>query len=259
MPLSDVTAGEVNGRKFSVGELLYTLKITDRLDVLRQAVDDVLILEAIKERGIEVSDDELQSEADKVRKEMGLLRADATQQWLEGRSMSVDDFENYLRRSVAARKLRAQVTKDGVKAYFDRNRPSFDSARLCRLVVEDEKTGKEIIEKLRSKGTGFSDLAMAYSVEAGSKQNAGHIGVRRRTDLSPAVAKAVFAAKPGDVIGPIEVNGVFHVLRVDAVERASLDDETKRMIEEALFSEWLDREAEKASTKFTLPGSLSAN
>lgn len=228
--------GRVGDTSVSLGDILYTLKISDRLGELERALDDVILVREAEDRAIEAGEDELQHAADQFRRNLGLFTAKSTHDWLAERSMSVDDLEEYLRRSVMASALRRMVTASAVEPYFQDNRPAFDTADIDRIVAADGDTAAMILRDLEQGAGTFAELADAHSLEHAP---GGRIGPVRRMAMEPAVADRVFAAADGELVGPIESDGVQHIVRVNRIDRAQLDDRTRALIEDTLFDAWL--------------------
>ena len=256
--LKDIEAATVNGRSVSLNELLYALKISNGLDTLASAVREVVLLDAIRRDGIEVSDPELQQGSDDLRARLGLHLAADTETWLDEHEMSVEDFETYLWRRAATEKLKDRIAEGKVKGYFDQHRPAFDAVRLAQIVVEGEDRARAIVAELGAGKADFGSLARQYSVDSESRSAGGHLGWMNRTQLPAPVAAAVFAAKPGDVVGPLSSDVGYNVYHVEDMRRASLDEDTTRSVREALFVEWLGEELERARAEFKLPGQITA-
>ncbi|NOT63205.1 MAG: hypothetical protein HOP19_23595, partial [Acidobacteria bacterium] len=64
-------------------------------------------------------------------------------------------------------------------------------------------------------------------------------GTVRRADLTAAAEAAVFNAKPGQVVGPVKTTKGWELLRIEALQPATLDDATLITIKKRLFDEWL--------------------
>jgi hypothetical protein len=68
----------------------------------------------------------------------------------------------------------------------------------------------------------------------------GYLGILRRSDLLPGVAPRVFAAEPGEVVGPDRI-GNKHTLYLILDKRpASLRQEIREEIADLLFEQWMD-------------------
>jgi len=255
--LKSITVGSVNGRDVSLNDVLYSLKISNSLGALTDAIREVVMLDAIRRDGISVTDDELQAAADELRADMGLHRAVDMKAWLQEVDLTVDDFEEHIRRRVSTRKLKDAVSHGKIEGYFSKHRPQFDSAQLLHIVVEDEEKARELKDQ-SARGADFSALARQYSTDNSTRRRGGYIGSMNRATMPGDVAKAVFSAKDGDVVGPIKIGGKYHIIRIVELTRAELNDDMRPAIREALFAEWLQAEVERARTGFDLPSLIAA-
>jgi parvulin-like peptidyl-prolyl isomerase len=252
LSLKDIPAARANGRAITLNDLLYTLKITDRLGMLRSVIDDVFILDAVEANRITASVAELQGESDSVRQSLGLLRAADTHAWLKAREMSVDDFEAYIWRRVTARKLKDLLTNSKVQDIFTKRRPDFDRAKIWQIVTENESMAREAMAKLEE-GIDFSTVASEYSIDPLTQGRGGYVGYVRRLEMNPAIASSVFLANSGDIIGPIHSPDGYYVIGIDEISRASLNEETTEAIRDMVFREWLNEQAVLAKVEFSLP------
>jgi putative peptide maturation system protein len=229
--------GRVGDAEVSLRDVLHTLKINDRLGVLMGALDDVVIVQEAATRGLEADETELQLAADQFRRSVGLLTAASTHDWLGERSMSVDDLEEYLRRSVVAASLRNAVTAGAIDSYFADNRPAFDMADIDHVVVADEDTAAMVRRDLDTGSQSFTDAASDHSLDPSP---GGRVGPMRRMMMQPAVADEVFNAADGDLVGPIEVDDAHHLVRINRIDRAQLDEATRAVIQDMIFDAWLE-------------------
>ena len=255
--LKEIKVGSVNGRDVSLNEVLYGLKISNALGDLTDALREIVMLDAIRRDGITVSDDELQTAADGLRADMGLFSSAQTEAWLRAANMTVDDFEEYLRRRISTRKLKEKISEGKIETFFKAHRPKFDSARVLQMVIDDEEKARDIKNKA-SEGADFSALVRQYSTDNASRSRGGIVGSMNRAAMPPAIAKIVFSAKDGDVVGPAKIDGKYHVVKVEEITRAELNDAMRPAIQEAIFAEWLQAEVERASTVNDLPSLISA-
>jgi parvulin-like peptidyl-prolyl isomerase len=246
----------MNGREVSLAEVLYSLKLANGLDAIREGLGIAVVLDAIKREGITVTDAELQSAADKKRQGLGLHRAVDTQRWLRENALNLDDFETLIWRQVASDKLKAAVTAGKVDAYFAKNRPQFDTAKLSQIIVRGESAARDLIAKVKA-GEDFATLARQSSVDRATADVGGYVGWRARAELSPNVAKAVFSAVDGDVVGPILSDDMALIVRVEKIQRAQLNEETRAAVVQAVFREWIDAQRRAANVEFLLPSEVS--
>jgi hypothetical protein len=96
-------AGE---KAYTVDDIVAFAMFTGMLDA---AIDDTLRLAAAEERaaevGFEPGDDALQESSEAFRYEHDLISAGETEQWLESRGMTLDDFTDYLYQRSCAEKF----------------------------------------------------------------------------------------------------------------------------------------------------------
>ncbi|MEO5814928.1 MAG: hypothetical protein ABIT20_06580 [Gemmatimonadaceae bacterium] len=79
----------------------------------------------------------------------------------------------------------------------------------------------------------------------------GPLEVVRRAELPPAHAEAVFAAAAGDVVGPLEGEGVFDLVRAVRLATADLSDvATRNAVSDAVFDAWLAEERRAANIEW---------
>ena len=185
-----------------------------------------------------VPDAELQREADEFRRAHRLTRAADTVAWLEANAWTLDDFEQLMERRAALRALQSAVGAEGTEAFFEANRAAFDRAELADLVVADETLARSLAEALAG-GDDFASLARRHSILPGAASSGGYLGWVPRAALKPGLAAAVFTGNPGSIVGPIVTDGGWHLLSLIALDRATLDEETRAQIHSARFTEWL--------------------
>ncbi|HOV91495.1 MAG TPA: peptidylprolyl isomerase [Candidatus Kapabacteria bacterium] len=75
------------------------------------------------------------------------------------------------------------------------------------------KRALEIIKEIKS-GKDFTILARQYSQDPGSAQNGGDLGYFGRGQMVKPFEDAVFSAKVGEVVGPIETDFGYHIIKV---------------------------------------------
>lgn len=72
---------------------------------------------------------------------------------------------------------------------------------------------KEILKRAK-KGEEFETLARKYSQDKGSAINGGDLGYFGKGMMVKPFEDACFSAKPGDIIGPVETQFGFHIIKV---------------------------------------------
>lgn len=250
--LNDSVALEVNGEEVSLYDVLKLAKLNDKLQLIDDAIDAALIQHAAAQRGIQVSDEELQQAADAYRVANDLHDAETTQAWLEAKHLSYVDWESLLEYQVNERKLREVLTAGLVEQRFAEQRLSYDKAAVSRLVLSDEGVARELRAQILEEGGDFHALTREYSIHADTRAAGGYAGLMVRADMEPALEAAVFGAQPGRVVGPIKTDDGWELVKVERLAPAELDDEMRETIKTVLCSEWLSEQRSKARVSVPL-------
>src|SRR5262249_24392417 len=190
--------------------------------------------------------------ADVCRKARGLHKASETQAWLAERRLGVEDFQALVERPLLRRKLAEHLTSGQVERYFAENRSQFDRARLSQILVGREGIASELLAQITEDGADFAALARKHSLDETSAPAGGSLGVVDRKNLSPPDDAAGFGARPGDVVGPFKTPQGFHVIKVEEILPAQLDDKTTEAIRDRLFEDWLRQRQRLARVQMPL-------
>jgi foldase protein PrsA len=94
-----------------------------------------------------------------------------------------------------------------------------------------DKAAKDKIEKALAEikeGKDFAEVAKQYSEDPGTAQNGGDLGVFGRGRMVKEFEDAAFAAKVGEVVGPIKTTYGYHLIKVTERHPASEMDPITR-------------------------------
>lgn len=211
--------------------------IWDEAPITERIVNSCLIEEELQRSPIEVTDAELQEAMDAFRATKGMFTAQDTHAWLERRGMTQEALESLVAEQVLLRKVRERAVGEQVEPYFEVHSRDFDVAKVARFVVGDESEAREIAGRLRGGRASFLETAEQRFVK--ERGDAGLFAAIERRAAEPALAKALFWAAPGELIGPVPVENGFALMRVLSIEPARLDARLRMEIAKLLFDEWL--------------------
>ena len=119
------------------------------------------------------------------------------------------------------------VNDASVQAWYEENKARFDKPEVhARMIlVPSESQAKDLIDRVK-KGEPFGALAKAHSIDR-SKSKDGDLGWFKEQEI-PEVGDDAFAAKKGDLLGPIEGRLGFYVLEVlDKRDATPIEDVRK--------------------------------
>jgi parvulin-like peptidyl-prolyl isomerase len=209
--------------------------------VIRQQVID----RAAQENHITVTDEEVQTKADRIRYENRLYHASDTYAWLEAQLVTADDWEAGLHDSILAEKLANQLfPASTVEKFFAERKLDFNQVVLYRIVVPYEKLAREISYAIQEDEISFYEAAHLYDNDPKRRDNCGYEGRLYRWSLKPDISAIVFSSEPQRVIGPLTIDDASHLLMVEEFIAPELTPERYQEIQERLFNEWIAKEIE---------------
>ncbi len=95
------------------------------------------------------------------------------------------------------------------------------------------KQAEELLAKAKAAPAKFGDLAREFSKDPGSAQQGGDLGTFARGTMVKAFEDAAFAAKVGDIVGPVSTEFGWHIIKVNGITPGKVQsfDEVKAQIE----------------------------
>lgn len=211
-------------------------------DVCEKIVSQQVIEQAAHERGVTVTPEEIQAEADSVRREKRLEKAAETLSWLANQLLSAEDWEAGIRDRLLSQKLAKFLFDKEVEKAFAQSKLEFDQVVLYQIIVTSDKLAQELFFQLVEREISFYEAAHLYDIDEQRRSQCGYEGKLPRWKLKPDIAAAVFAAKPGEIVGPLQTTEGFHLIVVEEVIPAELTPAIHQELLDEMFKEWLESE-----------------
>lgn len=209
-----------------------------RRDVLNQMIDQKLVLQEAKKRGLLPSDKEVAGEIEQLKKQLG--SEGEFKKFLAANGVNEPKLNDLVKQQLALNKLQEQVTSgvanpssEEIKKYYEQNKDQFSTpeqrqVRHILIGVGDYSNGKnrtemeakvlalQIVEKLKS-GADFAELAKQYSDDSGSKDNGGEYPpFSRDSGFAKEFEDAAFNLKEGQfTTEPVKTMFGYHIIRLD--------------------------------------------
>ncbi|MBF2006906.1 MAG: peptidylprolyl isomerase [Chlorogloeopsis fritschii C42_A2020_084] len=216
--------------------------------ILRQVYQKILsqklILDVAQERGIIITTEEIQDEADRQRREERLEKAVDTMTWLAEHFVSSDDWEVGIRNRLLAKKVAKALFSQEVEKFFIQNRLEFEQVILYQLIISDEKVSQEIYYQIEEGEISFYEAARLYDVDENRRKKCGYEGKLYRWALPSNISAIVFNAPPQQLIGPIKTERGYHLFIVEELISAQLTPQIYEEILNNMFQQWLSTEVE---------------
>lgn len=219
----------------SVSDLLTSLRQRFRLaPLVREAFVEQAVLQAARDAQLHTSDAELQHAANRFRLRHGLSSAVATRRWLADKQVSPTDWEEALERDLLIEKFKDYLVTTRSEEYFATHAERYARVRLRRAIVTTEGLARELLAQVVEEGLPFEDVAARADNPA-----AGDLGEVFRGQLPDDVGNAVFAAKSGDIVGPLSSPHGFALYQVSDIRTPALDASTLEAVRNDVFAAWL--------------------
>lgn len=87
-----------------------------------------------------------------------------------------------------------------------------NEVRASHILVDKKPDADMLMEKLKN-GASFEDLARKWST-CPSKKKGGDLGYFKRNMMVKEFETAAFAAKKGDIVGPVKTQFGWHIIKV---------------------------------------------
>lgn len=239
--------GRVDGVAIMVSDALVSLEcLGEDIDLIRRLVDMAIVKRELLFRPVEPTGAQLQEAADALRRRLRLYTAEATRAWLAQRGLGDSAFATQAREAALLQLLRRRLVGAAVDDFFAEQRELF--ARAALTVVTASATVAARAAELARAGT---PLYLAAREAAGATDVTVELVASKRVfQLEPAIVVAIRGARPGDLVGPIELRGKSSVIEITSLVPARLDEETRSAVEDALFARWLAERRAAASIEW---------
>lgn len=227
-------------------DILQQVKLSGQIpEIIEQIVSRKIITAAVAEADIKVETEELQKAADNIRLVNQLHSADDTWAWLEKHGLSLEDYEEMVYNNLISGKLVTHLFADKVEPYFFENQLNYVSAVLYEIVLDDEDLAIELFYAIKEGEMSFYDVAHQYIKDKELSRKCGFLGKVQRKDLKPEISAAVFAAKAPQLLKPIITSKGVHLILVEEIVKADLDNGLRLRIMSDLFGAWMKERVEE--------------
>ena len=251
----EVLRGELQQRL--QGMQLSAEMATKEKDLLRDLIDNSLLLQKGKEEGINVEAESIK-QLDQMRKQLNLASMEDLEKAVTAQGMSFEDYKAHMKEQMITRQVvqrevqsHVQIAKEDVAKFYEEHKKEMEHPErvyLREIMVSTDGKSGDALEAAKKKAADlvvrarkpddFGALASKESEDA-SAQKGGDMGFWQKGQLDPQLEAKVFAAKTGDVLDPIEVKGGLLILKIEVHQAAGIPTlaEVDGQIQENLYVE----------------------
>lgn len=207
-------------------------------DTLTNAIIDVALLQFLDERGVEADPSAVQDAIDFAASSNGLT----TEEFLAAEADNGRDEDEVRSRARTQVRLEAfqtalfdsiEVSEVEIAALYEQRRDQLATADASHILVATEEEAADVLRRLED-GEDFAAVAEEVSTDSGSAAFGGSLGEQPISTYVEPFAVAVAEAPLGEVVGPVETQFGFHVIRVDERSPAPSLAEVRDQLREEL-------------------------
>ena len=201
-------------------------------DLLRDLIDQQLLVQRGKDEGISVETDVIKR-LDDVRRQNNLASLDDLEKAVESEGLSWEDYKTQFRNGLLTQEVihremgsRIVIGHDEVKQYYDAHQKDFvrpEQVDLAEIFLDTQGKTPQEIEAIDQKaddyrnrilkGEEFSEIAKRYS-EGSTKDKGGNLGTFERGQLSKQLEDVVFKMDKGQITEVIQTKTGYEILKV---------------------------------------------
>ena len=229
---------------------------TEQKDMLRDMIDQQLLLSRAKELGLNADADVIRR-LDEIRKQNKLDSLEDLERAARKEGVNYEDFKAQIRNQLLTQMVvrdevgrRLQMSQADMVKYYNEHKDDFQQPEQIRLseiliptadnaspeeVAQAEAKARDVKSQL-DKGADFADLAKKFSGGPSAAQG-GELGVFKRGALAKVLEDQTFSLKVGDSTAPTRTRQGFVILKVtqhDIAGPAPMKDVAPQ-IEEAMY------------------------
>jgi len=226
-------------------------------DVKNRIINNKLLLNAIKDEGITVSNEDIDKEINNIRS--SLPEGTTLEDLLAAQGASIKNIQNDIEQQIAIAQIAdlktanvPDVTDIQAEEFYIQNPEGFQTPEEVEAshilikfddsdddVIKDEKNQelKNIRNQILAGDLTFEDAAKKYSDCPSGERSSGSLGVFRRGNMVPEFEIAAFSQEIGEIGDIIETQFGYHIIKVanHTFEETISFDDAKEKIKNYLY------------------------
>ncbi|NLY08731.1 MAG: hypothetical protein GXZ11_02345 [Tissierellia bacterium] len=231
-------------------------------NVLKSLEDRTAILQDAKAIGVEVTDEAIAAELEKLKAQInGESETDtAYQEYLTSNGMDETFLTENIRLQLLMKEYeRVKMEKMTIDAkeienYYNEHKEELVQVETGGILVKTKEEADAVKAKL-DEGADFAETAKEFSIDQVTAANGGSFGYSYRGMFSAEIEEVVFGLKVGEYSEPTESENGYYILAAlnrkesledvkDVVEtiikRQNFQDEMQKLVKDAKIKEYLD-------------------
>jgi len=252
-----------------------------RAYALDQIIDNIIKVNAAKQRGLTVTNAELNQEIERqIAQNIKTKLAGLSPEVASREEQRVRDYMESQRDAIQDTLLAAKLDKaigDSIRPNDRSLKPSDFDLRASHILIkvkgprdpkghtdaEAKKIAEDVLKQAKAPGADFAALARKYSEDPGSKAKGGDLGFFQQGQMVPEFSQAAAALKPGQISGLVKTRYGYHIIKLidkrvsdsaksQAVQKFVQDARAKaniQLVDPAMGGAWLLLQANRMYDK----------
>jgi peptidyl-prolyl cis-trans isomerase SurA len=242
--------------------------------VLVAAIDELLLTQLGREKGLKLSDDQFNKWLTEMRKDNNLEDQKRFETALQQEGLTISDLRKNVERQFIMSQVqreefggKLQITEEEARQYYQANQSQFTEPATVTLreilievptltqqgkpminVGQDDEAAKKAagIRSRLAAGEDFARLAAEVS-SSPSKANGGMIGPIATSELSQDLQKTLASMKPGDIGQPIRTTKGYQILKLETSKAAGVKpfDSVRDLVADRVYQQRIGSETRK--------------
>lgn len=213
-----------------------------REEVIDSLVTKQLIIQGAEEKGVTVSDDEVQSYVDQMKQ--NYASDDKWNEALQAVGMTEDEYKSNIKTSLLQQGLMKSFEGDDpsdedVLSYAQTYISSFDGAKRSSHILfdaDDTETAQSVLDQINAGTLDFAEAAKTYSKDS-SAQNGGDVGWDKLNSFVSEYTAGLADLSKGQVSGLVTSSYGIHIIKCTdefaaPAELTSLDQLPSEFVEQ---------------------------
>ena len=227
-----------------------------RDQVMQLLIQNEWVSNEAEQQGVKVSEADVKKAFEQQKKQSFPKKADY-EKFLKTSGFTEQDVLFRVRLEQISNKLREKIVKGKdkvsdaqIKTYYDKNKARFaqPERRDLRIVLTKDQAKANEAKAAISGGQSWKAVAKRLSIDQASKNQGGVLLAVAKGQQEPSLDKAVFAAKKGQLSGPVKTQFGFYVFQVTKVTPKS--QQTQQQAAQTIKGILASENQQKALDKF---------
>lgn len=220
---SNETVATVNGVNIGKDRLYDELVKAGGPATLENIITQELIFQEAEANNVKVTDADVDAEIALIKKNFGT--DEQFNAALAQYNMTLENLKSDTKINLTIRKVlepKTDVTAEEIQQFYDTNKAALgtpEQIQASHILVATKEEADAILAELKQ-GGDFAAIAKAKSIDPGSKDNGGDLGLFGKGKMVPEFETAAFALKINEISGVVQSEMGFHIIKKTAEQAA---------------------------------------